>query len=39
MNFKHMPELKYEYGYPVVLAVIVVLCFALYRYFKRVGWL
>jgi magnesium transporter len=39
MNFKHMPELKYEYGYPAVLAVIAVLCFALYRYFKRVGWL
>jgi magnesium transporter len=39
MNFDHMPELKWQYGYPAVLAVIAVVCFTLYRYFKRVGWL
>jgi magnesium transporter len=39
MNFRHMPELRWQYGYPAVLVVIAVLCFALYRYFKKVGWL
>ena len=24
MNFEHMPELKWEFGYPAVLAVILV---------------
>jgi len=39
MNFEHMPELKWEYGYPLVLVVMVIVCFTLYRYFKRAGWL
>ena len=39
MNFEHMPELKTEYGYFVVLAVITIVCTALYARFKRVGWL
>ena len=39
MNFEHMPELGWEYGYPLVLAFMVVVCPALYRYFKRAGWL
>ena len=39
MNFDHMPELGWRFGYPVVLALILVICFALYRYFRRVGWL
>lgn len=39
MNFEHMPELKTEYGYFVVLAVIAIICTALYARFKRVGWL
>lgn len=39
MNFAHMPELKTEYGYFVVLAVIAVICSLLYVRFKRVGWL
>jgi magnesium transporter len=39
MNFEHMPELRYSFGYPAVLAVMVLACFALYRNFKRVGWL
>jgi magnesium transporter len=39
MNFEHMPELKWELGYPLVLAVMTLICLALYRYFKRVGWL
>ena len=39
MNFEHMPELATEYGYFVVLAVIVLVCSLLYLRFKRVGWL
>ena len=38
MNFDHMPELRYQYGYPVVLAVLLI-CLALHRIFKRSGWL
>jgi magnesium transporter len=39
MNFEHMPELRWTFGYPLVVAVMAGICFALYRYFKRVGWL
>jgi magnesium transporter len=39
MNFEHIPELTWTFGYPLVLAVMVVICFALYRYFRRAGWL
>ncbi len=39
MNFEHMPELGSVYGYPAVLAVMLVACATLYRTFKRVGWL
>jgi magnesium transporter len=39
MNFKHMPELNWTFGYPLVLAVTVTICAGLYRAFKRNGWL
>jgi magnesium transporter len=39
MNFDTMPELRWELGYPGVLALMLTLCFALWRYFKKVGWL
>jgi magnesium transporter len=39
MNFRHMPELTWYYGYPLVLLVICVICLVLYRSFKRNGWL
>jgi magnesium transporter len=39
MNFEHMPELGWQYGYPGAVAVILVACFALYRNFKHRGWL
>jgi magnesium transporter len=39
MNFQHMPELEWRYGYYLVLVVIVVACYALYRNFKRRDWL
>lgn len=39
MNFQNMPELKTEYGYFVVIAVIATTCLALYVRFKRAKWL
>jgi magnesium transporter len=39
MNFGNMPELSLRFGYPVVLAVMALSCTALYRGFKRNGWL
>ena len=39
MNFEHMPELTWRFGYPLVLAVMGALCVALYRQFRRSGWL
>jgi magnesium transporter len=39
MNFKNMPELQWEYGYPTALSTIVIVCGVLYRRFKRAGWL
>jgi len=39
MNFAVMPELAWRYGYPVTLLVMLGICFALYRAFKRSGWL
>ncbi|WP_084044701.1 magnesium transporter [Ensifer sp. WSM1721] len=39
MNFNEMPELRFRYGYFVVLAVIFVVCATLYRFFRRARWL
>jgi magnesium transporter len=39
MNFEHMPELKWRFGYPLVLVLILIVCAMLYRRFKRAGWL
>jgi magnesium transporter len=39
MNFRHLPELEWRFGYPLVLATMVVICLWLYRAFRRSGWL
>jgi len=39
MNFEHMPELHWAYGYPVIVGVTLSICFALFLAFKRNGWL
>ena len=39
MNFEHMPELGWRYGYPTVLAVILAACIILFWRFRRAGWL
>ena len=39
MNFRHMPELDWEYGYVYALCLMVAIALAGYWYFKRKGWL
>ena len=39
MNFEHMPELDWKFGYPMALGVIGLACTVLYRRFRRAGWL
>jgi len=39
MNFQFMPELKWQWSYPVVIAVMVGSCLALYFSFRKVNWL
>lgn len=39
MNFRHMPELEWTFGYPLALGVIVGTSLLLLRAFKRSGWL
>lgn len=39
MNFKFMPELEWEYGYPLIMTFMGGLCSYLYYRFKRGSWL
>ncbi|WP_435208659.1 magnesium and cobalt transport protein CorA [Micromonospora sp. bgisy143] len=39
MNFDHMPELAWRYGYAGALALMAVAALALYRLFRCSGWL
>ena len=39
MNFEHMPELKWRYGYFLVLGVIASTCGWLYWRFRKNGWI
>ena len=39
MNFQHMPELAWRYGYAWALALMVVSAIGLWVYFKRKDWL
>ncbi|MEU7895776.1 magnesium transporter CorA family protein [Nonomuraea sp. NPDC049152] len=39
MNFTHMPELNFAYGYPSALIVMVLASAVLFMVFKRRGWL
>jgi magnesium transporter len=38
MNFKHMPELDWKYGYSAALALTVLSTLATYWYFKQKKW-
>jgi magnesium transporter len=39
MNFEHMPELHWRWGYPLAIGLIASVCGLLYWRFKKVGWL
>ncbi len=39
MNFDHMPELHWAFGYPFALLLMAVSSLALWVFFKRSGWL
>jgi magnesium transporter len=38
MNFEHMPELHWRYGYPLVLLLMAIMASASVWYFYRRGW-
>lgn len=39
MNFSNMPELHYQYGYYILLVVMIVIAWLLFFYFKRMKWM
>jgi magnesium transporter len=39
MNFEHMPELDWIFGYPMALLLMALTCVTLYTVFKRRDWL
>jgi magnesium transporter len=39
MNFEHMPELKWAFGYPLTVALMVAIDTWLWFRFKKAGWL
>jgi magnesium transporter len=38
MNFKHMPELGWEFGYPMAIGLMVLSAILPFLYFRRKGW-
>lgn len=39
MNFRHMPELDWEYSYPAVVGGVTLCSLLLYLRLKKAGWL
>ena len=39
MNFRHMPELQWQYGYAVALGIMATITIVGYWYFSRKDWL
>ena len=39
MNFDHMPELGWQFGYAYALGLMVATAAALWVFFKKSGWL
>jgi magnesium transporter len=39
MNFEHMPELKWEWGYPAVIIFMTTVSVIMLYYFKKKAWL
>ena len=38
MNFEYMPELKWQYSYPICMLIMLVIAIALIIFFKRKKW-
>ena len=39
MNFAHMPELDWKFGYPIAIGLMVASAVGTYVFFRRKGWL
>lgn len=39
MNFKHMPELEWLWGYPFALGLMIVIALSMLLYFRRKKWI
>jgi magnesium transporter len=39
MNFEHMPELKWTYGYPLIMGIMAAIDVYLFYRFRKSGWL
>lgn len=39
MNFAHMPELSWPYGYPMAIGLMIISAIVPYQFFKWRGWL
>jgi magnesium transporter len=39
MNFEHMPELHWRFGYPLCIALMTLIGLSLVAYFRRIDWL
>lgn len=38
MNFKHMPELSWPFGYPIIVMILIISFIVPLIYFKRKKW-
>lgn len=39
MNFAYMPELQWEYGYPMIVSIMLLISLLMVRYFHKKQWL
>jgi magnesium transporter len=39
MNFEFMPELTYKWSYPILMAIMALICLGLMIFFKNKKWL
>ncbi len=39
MNFRSMPELQWDFSYPLLLLLVGLACYGIYRRLKQSGWL
>ncbi len=39
MNFDHMPELRWLYGYPAIIILMLAITLLIFQWFRRKGWM